>query len=36
MDADRWAECVFGGELRGANGVVPSIHNAWYHTIYQL
>jgi len=24
------------GDLRSAGGLVPSIHNASYHTIYQL
>ena len=28
------SECA--GELRGAGGLVPSIHNTSYHTIYQL
>ena len=24
------------GDLRSTSGLVPSIHDRWYHTIYQL
>lgn len=30
------AEGEFAGELRGAGGLVPSIHDVLYRTIYQV